>query len=86
MRPVRYAVVVSHGRYGSGDLIIAASVHADPATALRRARRMTREHQQGMRRYGGTSGGYRVVETLERRASAARWRGVDLDREPTVAA
>jgi len=48
---------------------------------------MTREFQAEMRRYGGTSGGFRVVETdaATRRNAVWEW-GHDLDREPSVTA
>jgi len=84
MSAIRYAVVPSAGRHGSGDMVRAVSVHADRATAIRRAERLTREHQAAMRRYGGTSGGYRVVETEASSARTARWQGMDVDALPSV--
>ncbi len=79
----RYAVVPSHGRYGSGDPVRALSVHDDLRVALKRAAAATRSFQDVMRHYGGTSGGYRVIAT-EATPHDAVWLGCDLDRIPSV--
>lgn len=79
-----YAVVPSHGRYGSGDRVTALSVHGERAEAIRRAARATRQFQDAMRRHGGTSGGYRVVETDYSTIDDASWLGHELDRKPSA--
>jgi hypothetical protein len=37
-----------------------------------------------MAKHGGTSGGFRVVETTARTRRNVSWRGHELDHEPTV--
>lgn len=76
----RYAVVPSQGCYGSGEWVYAASLHADLRTAVARAAAATRSYRAAMARYGGSSGGYRVVETEARTRRDAVWLGHDLDR------
>lgn len=80
----RYAVVPSQGRYGSGERVRAARVFGDRTEALKAAAKMTREFQAGMKPYGGSSGGYRAVETDARTSRDARWLGHELDRMPSL--
>ena len=73
-----YAVVPSHGCYGSGSKVRPLSTHSTLARAERKAERATSEYRAAMRRYGGSSGGYRVVE------ARASWLGWELDRMPSL--
>ncbi|MCC7018050.1 MAG: hypothetical protein IT564_12720 [Rhodospirillales bacterium] len=74
----KYAIVRSHGRYSSGDTIRPMAWRRDLAAAKKLAAKWSRAHQDAMRAYGGTSGGYRVVPWRE------SWLGVDLDRVPSL--
>lgn len=80
MTTIHYAVIASAGRHGSGDLVLPCYTTADLGRARARAAKMTREHQAAMRPYGGTSGGYVVVEG----SRASRWRGHEADRLPRL--
>jgi hypothetical protein len=80
----RYAIVPTHGRYGSGERVHALSVHGALVKAEGRARRATRQFQAAMRAHGGTSAGYRVVETDATTRRDAVWLGHELDRTPSV--
>lgn len=77
-----YAIVISQGRYSSNQLVRAARVCRDVHTALKLAHLWTRTHRESMYAYGGTSGGYRVVEVVCRRN--ALWFGYELDRLPSI--
>lgn len=81
---MRYAIVMSRGRYGSGEKVYASRVCGDLTTARRLAVRWTRHHQAEMARYGGTSGGFRVVETEAQTRREAVWVGHDLNDTPDV--
>jgi hypothetical protein len=54
-------VIPSQGMYGRGDSVRVAYRTDDLAKAKAKAAKLTREYQDSMRKYGGTSGGYRVV-------------------------
>ena len=56
-----YAVVPSQGMYQAGDTVRVARTSGSLETARKIARRLTAEYQAGMQRYGGSSGGYRVI-------------------------
>lgn len=79
-----YAIVPSRGRYGSSQSIRPMPVRGvgvelrDLIRARRLAERWTRDFRAGMRRYGGTSGGYRVVEYRE------EWLGWELDQQVSL--
>ncbi len=74
-----YAVVRSHGCYGSGETIYAVRVCGSLQTAITLAERKTRQYRQAMARHGGSSGGYRVIETHFESRRRASWVGHDLD-------
>jgi hypothetical protein len=74
-----YAVVPTPGCYNAGSRVRPLSRHRTLEAADRAARRATREYRAGMARFGGSSGGYRVVE-----ATCDAWLGHDLDRTPTA--
>jgi hypothetical protein len=81
---MNYAIVPSRGRYSSGMTVRPLAVTSDRSKALRRAERATSEFRAAMRRYGYTSGGFRVVETEARSCRGLSWLGCDLDKMPTV--
>jgi hypothetical protein len=74
-----YAVVPTQGTYGSGDSVRVAQISRSLQAARKVAKRLTKEYQSGMRRYGGSGGGYRVIEwDQESRTISGYW----LDRTP----
>ena len=77
----KYAVVISEGRYGSGETVQAERICETPDSAIALAEKLTRTHQAAMRRYGHTSGGYRAIETDN---VTTAWPGYVLDRIPTL--
>lgn len=80
---LRYAVIPSHGCYGSGSKVHPVSRHRTIEAAEKKAAKATREYQDAMRRHGGSSGGYRVVEWPH----GEQWVwGHDADRMETVSA
>lgn len=80
---VRYAVVRSRGCYGDGETVYAARVSSTLDLAESYAAARTRSYRREMARYGGSSGGYRVVVVHENATRAnLRWLGMDLDLEP----
>jgi len=81
---MRYAIVPSHGCYSSESRVRPLRVMNDPERAKRLANRWTVEHRREMAKHGGTSGGFRVVETTARTRRNVSWRGHELDHEPTV--
>ena len=83
---MRYAVVQSAGRHGSGETVYAAGVCAELGRARSLAAQYTRAHKRSMARYGGTSGGYRVIEVHDsiRSRRDVSWMGMDLDGIPSV--
>ena len=56
-----YAIVPSQGRYQSGDTVHVVRTSGSLETARKIARKLTDEYQRMMRRYGGSSGYYRVI-------------------------
>lgn len=74
----KYAVVPSCGMYGSGDVIRPAKESNDLDRAKKLAASLTAEYQASMRRFGYTSGGYRVVE------NRGSWMGHELDRATSL--
>jgi len=72
-----YAVIPTQGMYQSGDTVHVARTSGSLETARKIARKLTAEYQAGMQRYGGSSGGYRVIAwgTTDRTIS-----GYSLDR------
>ena len=72
-----YAVVPTQGMYQSGDSVRVARTSGNLETARKIARKLSDEYQRGMRPYGGSSGGYRVIAwgTTDRTIS-----GYSLDR------
>ena len=80
---IRYAVVRTHGCYGQSETVYAARVSDTLDAAERYAASRTRAHRSAMARYGGTSGGYRVVEVApDATRTSLSWRGIDLDSIP----
>ena len=61
-RKYKYAVIPSQGMYGSGSNVNTLYRTDDLTRAKQRAASMSRAHRDGMKRHGGTSGGYRVIE------------------------
>ena len=57
----KYAVIPTQGMYQSGDTVHVARTSGSLETARKIARKLTAEYQAGMQRYGGSSGGYRVI-------------------------
>lgn len=76
-----YAVVPSHGCYGSGSRVQTQYRTNDLAKAKAKAAKLTREYREAMVRYGGSSGGSRVVEWD---SSDTTILGCDLDRYPSL--
>ena len=58
---MKYAVVPTQGMYQSGDSVRVARTSNDLTTARKIARKLSDDYQRGMRSYGGSSGGYRVI-------------------------
>jgi hypothetical protein len=61
MSTATYAVVPTQGTYGSGDNVRVARVCRSLQAARKAAKTLTASYQSGMRPYGGSSGGYRVI-------------------------
>lgn len=74
-----YTVVRSQGMYDSGDVVPVARLTDDLEAARKFAQRCSDDYRRGMRQYGGSSGGYRVIPwgSAERTIS-----GYALDRTP----
>ena len=72
-----YAIVPTQGMYQSGDTVRIARTSGNLETARKTAKKLTAEYQAGMKKYGGSSGGYRVIAwgTTDRTIS-----GYSLDR------
>jgi hypothetical protein len=81
---IRYAIVPSRGCYGSGERVRAVRVCRALDTAIQSAARLTASYRRSMARHGGSSGGYRVVETEARTSATASWYGHVLDRKPSA--
>ena len=61
MSTTTYAVVPTQGMYGSGDNVRVARILNSLQAARKAATRLTASYQSGMSKYGGSSGGYRVI-------------------------
>ena len=74
-----FAIVPTQGRYSSGDNVRVAQLSNDLDAARKTAKRLSSSYQSGMRPYGGSSGGYRVIAwgSADRTIS-----GYSLDRTP----
>lgn len=57
-----FAVIAGPGMYGSGDTVRVACRTNDRQKAKAKAAKLTREYQDGMKKYGGSSGFYRVID------------------------
>ena len=57
----RYAVVPTQGTYSSGDNVRVARISDSLQAARKAAKSLTASYQSGMSKYGGSSGGYRVI-------------------------
>ena len=74
-----FAIVPTQGRYSSGDNVRVARLSNNLDAARKIARKLSDEYQRGMRPYGGSSGGYRVIPWgSAERAISGYW----LDRTP----
>ncbi|NCU71572.1 MAG: hypothetical protein EBY66_00925 [Candidatus Fonsibacter lacus] len=79
MSTATYAVVPTQGMYGSGDNVRVAQISRSLQAARSIAKRLTQQYQAGMKPYGGSSGGYRVIEWVQTgRTISGYW----LDRTP----
>ena len=56
-----YAVVPTHGMYGSGDNVRVARISNSLQAARKSAKTFTVCYQSYMSKHGGSSGGYRVI-------------------------
>jgi hypothetical protein len=61
MSTTTYAVVPTQGTYSSGDNVRVARISNSLQTARKVAKTLTAPYQSGMKPYGGSSGGYRVI-------------------------
>jgi len=57
----KYAVIPTQGMYQSGDTVQITRTSGSLETARKIAKKLTAEYQAGMQRFGGSSGGYRVI-------------------------
>lgn len=73
-----YAVVPSHGCYGSGSKVRPLCRATTLEAAKKKAAKATREYRAAMAKHGGSSGGYRVIKSND-----AWWYGHELDRMAT---
>ena len=74
-----FAVVPTQGMYASGDNVRVAQISRSLQAASKAAKRLTASYQAGMKPYGGSSGGYRVIEWVQTgRTISGYW----LDRTP----
>jgi len=74
-----YAVVPTHGTYGSGDNVRVARISNSLQAARKAAKSLTASYQSGMKPYGGSSGGYRVIAWDQTGRTIS---GYSLDRTP----
>lgn len=82
---IRYAIVESAGRHGSGDAVRARYTSADLARAQKLADRMTRDYQRAMKGQRGSYGGYVVVICpCTMRSGDVLGLGHEVDRMPRV--
>jgi len=79
MSTTTYAVVPTQGTYASGDNVRVARICNSLQDARTTAKRLTKAYQAGMKPYGGSSGGYRVIEWVQ---SGWTISGYWLDRTP----
>ena len=77
-----YAVIESAGMHGSSETVWAHYRTNDLGRAQARARALTAQYQELMRRHGGSSGHYRVVAWGQRGNIISY--GRDADAMPTV--
>jgi hypothetical protein len=75
----KFAVVPTQGMYGSGDNVRVARILGSLQAARKSAKRMTVSYQSGMKPYGGSSGGYRVIAWHQTGRTIS---GYSLDRTP----
>ena len=76
-----YAVVPTQGMYDSGSTVHVAYRTNDLERARARAAKLGREYRAGMARFGGSSGGYRVIRWDSADTTIS---GYSLDRTPTA--
>ena len=74
-----FAVVPTQGTYGSGDSVRVARISRSLEAARKAAKRLTKEYQAGLSRFGGSSGGYRVIAWDQAGRTIS---GYSLDRTP----
>lgn len=79
MEEERYIVVRSCGCYGSSETVYAARVSKTYQAASTHAAKLTRSYRIAMQKYGGSSGGYRVIKVVGDERS---WQGWVLDQIP----
>ena len=74
-----FAIVPTQGRYSSGNSVRVTQLSNDLDAARKIAKLFSASYQSGMRPYGGSSGGYRVIAwgSSDRTIS-----GYSLDRTP----
>ena len=79
MSTATFAVVPTQGMYSSGDNVRVARICNSLQDARKTAKRLTAEYQAGVSRFGGSTGGYRVIAWDQ-----AGWTisGYSLDRTP----
>ncbi len=75
----KYAVVPTQGMYQAGDTVRIARTSGSLETARKIAKKLTAEYQAGMQRFGGSSGGYRVIVWGQHNRTIS---GVWADRTP----
>ena len=79
MSTATYAVVPTQGTYTSGDNVRVARISRSLQAARKAAKSLTASYQSGMKPYGGSGGGYRVIEWNQKsRTISGYW----LDRTP----
>lgn len=80
MTTYQYAIVPAPGMYGSQSKVRPVARSNSLERAQSRAAKATREFRAAMRKHGGSSGGYRVIE----HNGDDWWFGYELDRMPTA--
>jgi len=79
MSTTKFAVVPTQGTYGSGDNVRVARISNSLQAARKAAKALTASYQSGMKPYGGSSGGYRVIAWHQTGRTIS---GYSLDRTP----
>ena len=79
MSTTTYAVVPTPGTYSSGDSVRVARISQSLQAARKVAKRLAASYQSGMKPYGDSSGGYRVVAWDQTGRTIS---GYSLDRTP----